>query len=133
MLYEFNIIFFSITVSDGKELVQIEKVVLVRNSKREGLVRSRVKVNSICITNKHSRWNNYNNTLSLYHLWKGAEIATGKWKNNIFNDQTGHNFFLSPISGEFLTFLDSHCECNEGWLEPLLQRVNEVSNCPWTK
>uniref|UniRef100_A0A803YMN0 Polypeptide N-acetylgalactosaminyltransferase n=1 Tax=Meleagris gallopavo TaxID=9103 RepID=A0A803YMN0_MELGA len=67
---------FSSDPEDCQLLTKIPKVKCLRNIRREGLIRSRVR---------------------------GAEVATA----------------------DILTFLDSHCEVNSEWLQPMLQRVKE--------
>ncbi|KAJ8289635.1 hypothetical protein GJAV_G00003570 [Gymnothorax javanicus] len=67
---------FSTDPEDCQLLAQIPKVMCLRNERREGLIRSRVR---------------------------GAGAA----------------------SASVLTFLDSHCEVNTDWLQPMLQRVKE--------
>ncbi|XP_042186304.1 polypeptide N-acetylgalactosaminyltransferase 16-like [Oncorhynchus tshawytscha] len=67
---------FSTDPEDCQLLSQIPKVRCLRNARREGLIRSRVR---------------------------GAGAAS------------------API----LTFLDSHCEVNTDWLQPMIQRVKE--------
>ncbi|KAJ7399394.1 Polypeptide N-acetylgalactosaminyltransferase 16 [Pitangus sulphuratus] len=67
---------FSSDPEDCQLLTKIPKVKCLRNMRREGLIRSRVR---------------------------GAEVATA----------------------DILTFLDSHCEVNSEWLQPMLQRVKE--------
>ncbi|XP_056624344.1 polypeptide N-acetylgalactosaminyltransferase 16-like [Triplophysa dalaica] len=67
---------FSSGPEDCRLLSQIPKVRCLRNERREGLIRSRVR---------------------------GASAA----------------------SASILTFLDSHCEVNTDWLQPMIQRVKE--------
>ena len=60
----------------GSALTQIEKVKLVVNRQREGLIRSRIRASMVA-------------------------------------------------SGETLTFLDSHVEVNEMWIEPLMSKIGQ--------
>lgn len=60
----------------GRELIKINKVKLILNRKREGLIRARIRA---------------------------AMIATG----------------------DTFTFLDSHVEVNQDWIQPLMQRIKE--------
>ncbi|XP_053570181.1 polypeptide N-acetylgalactosaminyltransferase 15 [Bombina bombina] len=41
----------------------------------------------------------------------------------------GRMLGAARATGDILIFMDSHCECHSGWLEPLLSRIMNSRNC----
>ena len=94
------------TAEQGKVVEGMEKVRILRNTQREGkrvkaLAERRDAPSSISRLIPHPSWR-----------------TSGLIRSRV----RGANAAQSAI----LTFLDSHIECNDGWLPPLLARVTEV-------
>ena len=93
---------FSLAAEDGAALAQIQKVKVLRNSKRQG--------KTVCNT-----WSNILACcINMFYCTAGLMRSRVRGAD--------------AAQGQVLTFLDSHCECNVHWLEPLLERIAQVQS-----
>ncbi|CAL4066204.1 unnamed protein product [Meganyctiphanes norvegica] len=80
-------------------------------------------IEEIILVDDYSELEDLKEELNLYmfEFEKVRIIRTAKREGLIRARLLGSQAATAPI----LTFLDSHCECTDGWLEPLLQRITD--------
>ena len=64
----------------------------------------------------------------IFHSYKFSSLTSFLFQGNSFNSKVRlFNKLLNELTnaGEVVVFLDCHCEAMPGWLEPLLERIQE--------
>ncbi|XP_064404041.1 polypeptide N-acetylgalactosaminyltransferase 2-like [Halichondria panicea] len=114
------------SVEYDKDLPDTSVIVTFHNEARSTLLRTVVSVlnrsppeliREIILVDDYS--DNPDDGLMLEKLPKVKVLANSQREGLVRSRVKGADF----ATGDVLTFLDSHCECNVGWLEPLLQHV----------
>uniref|UniRef100_A0AC35TZK5 Glyco_trans_2-like domain-containing protein n=1 Tax=Rhabditophanes sp. KR3021 TaxID=114890 RepID=A0AC35TZK5_9BILA len=116
-----------------KHLPDTSVIIVYHNEAYSALIRTVVSVinkspshllNEIILVDDYSNRTFLNNDLEVF-------VKTLKVRVKIIRSQKRVGLIKARLmgaqeaSGKVLTFLDSHCECTIGWLEPLLSRIKE--------